>query len=116
MRENNKGCLLLSVSRVAISTCDVQIYLKMVLHIHKCETDLLDLHNVANNFVAVKESKLRMFGKFNDRIVIVFFMQLRVRNVADLCTRWRWPYHIRVGCYGSVPGPTVATPKDLAGA
>ena len=21
--------------------------------------------------------------------------------VADLCTRCRWPYHIRVGCYGS---------------
>ena len=36
----------------------------MVLHIHKCETDLLDLHNVANDFVAVKESRLRMFGKF----------------------------------------------------
>ena len=36
----------------------------MVLHIHKCETDLLGLHNVANDFVAVKESRLRMFGKF----------------------------------------------------
>ena len=24
--------------------------------------------------------------------------------VADLCTRCRWPYHIRVGCYGSVMG------------
>ena len=42
-----------------------------------------------------------MFGKFNDLIVIVCLMQLCVRNVADLCTRCRWPYHIRVGCYGS---------------
>jgi len=37
----------------------------LLLHIHKSETDSMDLTEVANEFVPVKEPRLRMFENFN---------------------------------------------------
>ena len=36
----------------------------MVTHVHKTSTDSLDLTNVAREFVAGREGRLRMFGDF----------------------------------------------------
>ena len=36
----------------------------MILYVHTKETDSLNLTEIGNEFVAVKESRLRMFGKF----------------------------------------------------
>ena len=36
----------------------------MMLHIHKDETDSLNLAVVGNEFVSPREPRLRMFGKF----------------------------------------------------
>ena len=36
----------------------------MVLHVHKDMTDSLNLQQVANDFVAGREGRLRLFGKF----------------------------------------------------
>ena len=36
----------------------------MVLHVHKDMTDSLNLKQVGNNFVAGREGRLRLFGKF----------------------------------------------------
>ena len=36
----------------------------LILHIHKDETDSLNLAEVGNEFVSVREPRLRMFGKF----------------------------------------------------
>ncbi len=36
----------------------------LLTHIHKHETDSLDLAEVGNEFVSISESRLRMFGKF----------------------------------------------------
>ena len=36
----------------------------MILYIHKSETDSIDLSEIGNEFVTVKESRLRMLGKF----------------------------------------------------
>ena len=42
----------------------------MILHIHKDETDSLNLVEVGNEFVSLREPRLRMFGKFEGLFVI----------------------------------------------
>ena len=39
----------------------------MVLHVHKQLTDILDLIQVANRFVANNDGRKQMFGTFSER-------------------------------------------------
>ena len=36
----------------------------MILHVHKDQTDALDLHSVGNEFLSRSERRLHVFGKF----------------------------------------------------
>ena len=46
------------------TTLQVQLNWCMILHVHKDKTDALPMSDVANEFVARNESRLRIFGKF----------------------------------------------------
>ncbi len=37
----------------------------MIMHIHKCITDTLNLHEIAKEFIHAKEERLKYFGNFH---------------------------------------------------
>ena len=57
----------------------------LLLHVHKNGTDALNLAEVGNEFVSIREPRLRMFGNSSE-IIIIFFV------CVCLCARERELY------------------------